>query len=114
MKPRSGQVLVEATLILPLVVICFYFLGQVLLISISKSLMQWAAFSAARNQICEEASIDVSKNMADAFLAKIPFRSQRPWIEIQDTPHTVHVQIRQSIQILGFQHVLRTKTALYK
>ena len=52
--------------------------------------------------------------MADAFLAKIPFRSQRPWIEIQDTPHYVHVQIRQSIQILGFQHVLRTKTALYK
>jgi len=128
MNERAGQALVESIFTLFMSMALIFFLITYALVGISKRIVQWGCFRAARTLLPFEnetspSRIHEARQEALSILRQIPFQKMEPNIQFQGIPRAhrrwgsrddgeVTVEISQTIYLLGKAYELHEKFSM--
>lgn len=122
MKPTNneqGQAMIESIFMLSVSLGLLFFLICHTFIGISKRIVQWGCFRAARTLLpfgvdprFRGDDLEKAEKEARAILKTIPFPKGEPLIRTQSTDREVTIEISQPILLLGKTYELHEKFSL--
>lgn len=116
---EQGQAIIESIFMLSVSLGLLFFLICYTLVGISKRIVQWGCFRAARTllpykqdpRFCGD-DPGKAEQEARTILNAIPFEKGEPLIQSQSTPREVTIEISQPIRLLGRTYELHEKFSL--